>query len=411
MSQISTLLPISSVGAFVSQKKLQKSIESLVNDWRFPRVRLDVVEGDVETAVETYKTQSTHDLIIVETTSIDDGFTNALDRLSEYCNETTAAIVIGPVNDVNLYRKLTSMGVSDYLVHPISKEDIADVIASTLVDRLGTAASRLVTVVGAKGGVGTSSIAQALALGSSEICDQKTILCDAAGGSSYLSVAMGQEPVTTLKEVSRAALAEDDEKMARMLVDIDEKLCLLGSGGEPMLEEAIKVEDFEHIVNVLMQTFPVVVFDASAAPAPVQRAMLGRSHKIYVSTTPSLASLRSTRTLLQEIKTLRGDDDETDIVDIVLNMKGQNTGQEISKSEAEKALEHDIDHVVDFNAKLFVGAEMDGVKLSSMKDSQSLIEGLLSGLSPLIGGRTIAGDGDGNQKTGLFDRLFKSQKG
>lgn len=405
----STLLPISSVGAFVSQKKLQKNIEDLVNDWRFPRVRIDVTEGNVETAIEMYKTQTTHDLIIIETDKLDGDFSENLEKLSEYCNENTAAIVIGPVNDVNLYRELTAMGVSDYLVHPISKEDIADVIASSLINRLGTAKSKLISVVGAKGGVGASSIAQALALGSSEICNQKTMLLDAAGGRSYLAVSMGQEPVTTLKEASRAALAEDEDNMKRMLIQIDDKLTLLGSGGEPILEEATKLEDFEEIINVLMKSYPVVIFDASGSPAAIQRALLGRSHKIYVTTTPTLAGLRSTRTLLQEIKTLRGNEDEDEnLVDVVVNMKGQFSGQEISKSEAEKALEHDITHIVDFNAKLFVGAEMDGVKLSSMKDSGAVIEALLTGLSPLIGGKEISTN---NEKEGFFDRLLKGKKG
>ena len=121
-NNISTLLPVSSVGVFVENKKLRKDISSLIDDWRFPRVRIDVSEGNVNTAIETYKTQSTHDLIIIETQTIDDSFGDCLEELSAYCTEDTAAIVVGPVNDVNLYRKLMAIGVSDYLVHPIKKK-------------------------------------------------------------------------------------------------------------------------------------------------------------------------------------------------------------------------------------------------------------------------------------------------
>ncbi len=410
MGNTETLLPMSSVGVFVKNKKLRDDLRDLEEDWRFPRVQIDVVQGDVHTALDTYKTQTTHDLILIETDTIDESFSESLEALSAYCTEDTAAIIVGPVNDVNLYRKLTAMGVSDYLVHPIEKEVLGDVIASALVERMGTAKSRLVTVIGAKGGVGTSSIAQALALGCSEQLEQKTMLLDAGGGMSYLSVALGGEPITTLKEASRAALAEDEGSMKRMLVTVNDKLSLLASGGEPLLEEPISVEAFETMLDVLMNSYPIVIFDASCASVPIQRALLARSHKIYVVTTPTLSSLRTARTLVQEIKTLRGGEESPSLVDLVMNMMGQFPKQEISKSEAEKALENTVSHRIDFNPKLFPAAEIDGVKITEIKNRQGLIRGLLEGISDLVGVHVPSTSGD-IKETGIMGRLLGKVKG
>ncbi|MGB1077167.1 MAG: type II secretion protein ATPase [Bdellovibrionales bacterium] len=410
MSDTSTLLPISSVGVFVQNKQLQKSLESVGNDWRFPRVQIDIVDGDVEDAISRYKSEETHDLIIIETLSIDDNFSDRLGALSEHCTEDTAAIIVGPENDVNLYRKLMSMGISDYLVHPIDQEALADVIAKALIERLGTAKSRLVTVMGAKGGVGTSSVAQALALGCSETLKQKTLLFDAAGGASYASVALGQEPITTLKEASRAALADDEGSMKRMLVDVDDHLSLLASGGEPLLEEPVQLEGFDNILNSVMTTYPVVIFDASNTSVPIQRSALSQSHKIYILTTPTLSSLRTARTLIQEIKTLRGGDDEKNVIHLVMNMKGQFSGQEISKGEAEKALEHDIDIVLDFDPKLFPAAEIDGQKITQIKGSEKIVEDLLKDMEALVGSKKSNTE-DSNKKSGLLDGLLEKLKG
>ena len=136
MNNTATLLPISSVGIFATKKDLIKNANSLKDDWRFARVQIDVIEGDVSDAIETYKTQETHDLILIETKTIDDSFSDSLEDLAQYCSENTAAIVVGPVNDVNLYRTLMTMGVSDYLVHPIGKDDLSDVVAKALIDRV-----------------------------------------------------------------------------------------------------------------------------------------------------------------------------------------------------------------------------------------------------------------------------------
>ena len=388
-----------------------KSAQSLKGDWRFPRVQVDVTEGDVDTAIATYKSQSTHDLILIETDTIDDSFSDRLEALSEYCTEDTAAIIVGPVNDVNLYRTLMSMGVSDYLVHPIETEALADVVAKALVDRLGTARSKLISVVGAKGGVGTSSIAQALALGCSETLNQKTIVIDGAGGASYLTVSLGVEPTTTLREAGRAALADDDDSMKRMLASINDKLDILASGGEPLLDDPIQPEAFENIVNNLMSTYPVVIFDASCASVSIQKILLARSHKVFVVTTPTLSSLRAARTLVQEIKDLHGGEEcDKSLIDLVINKKGQFTGQEISKSEAEKAIEHDVSVVIDFDVKLFPAAEIDGVKITEIKNSEKLVNTLLEKVQSLVGVKRSE-EISGKSKGGFLEDILGKMKG
>ena len=128
----------------------------------------DVVEGDVETAIQSYTEADSPNLVIIETDTTDESFTERLGELSAHCNEGTNAFIIGPTNDVNLYRSLTSMGVSDYLVRPVPLETLSEVVAKALIDKLGTSGSRLIGVIGAKGGVGTSSLTQGLAWGISE---------------------------------------------------------------------------------------------------------------------------------------------------------------------------------------------------------------------------------------------------
>src|SRR5690606_23129711 len=111
-----------------------------------------------------------------------------------------------PVNDVNLYRKLIGMGVSDYLVKPVQQEELSNDIAASLIERIGASGSRLIVMMGAKGGVGTTVLSEGLAWGLSEDLGQKTFFLDAAGGWSTLPVGMDFEPATTLADALRAAV-------------------------------------------------------------------------------------------------------------------------------------------------------------------------------------------------------------
>ena len=180
----SILLPAAGVAVFSNDKATLDSAKGIGDDWRFARVHTTTHKGDVQSAIDMYTEAASPDLVMIQTDVIDEGFTNQLAELAGHCNEGTAAIVIGPDNDVNLYRKLIDMGVSDYLVRPLETEQIAEIVAKTLIEKLGVSGSRLIAFIGSKGGVGTSTLAQVAAWCTAENLDQKTLFMDAAGGWS-----------------------------------------------------------------------------------------------------------------------------------------------------------------------------------------------------------------------------------
>ena len=216
-SHTSVLLPGARVTLFTRDADTRAAFTAIAQDWRFARVTLDVIEGDVSTAIETYTSYASPNLVIVQTEEISDAFTDKIEALGGACSETTAAIIIGPVNDVNLYRRLVGMGVSDYLVKPIKTEHLANDIAATLIKRIGATSSRLIALMGAKGGVGVSMAAQTIAWSTADVLGQKTFLLDASGGWSTLSVGMEFEPTTTLADAARAAAEANEDALSRMI--------------------------------------------------------------------------------------------------------------------------------------------------------------------------------------------------
>jgi len=369
------LLPASGVAVYSHDNDTLETIKALKEDWRFARVKVEVQEGDIGTAIQTYEDQPSPDLIIVQSENVDESFTGRLGDLAGNCDETTAAIVIGPKNDVYLYRQMIEMGVSDYLVKPVQADIIAEVIAKTLIERLGVGGSRLIAFIGAKGGVGTTAITQALAWAVSETLDQKTILLDGSGGWSSLGVGMRFEPSTTLAEATRAAENADEDSLARMLFTASENLQVLASGGDVMLERAVAPEKYELLLDMLMAKYPVVLVDLSASPAGIRSAVIGRANQIVMISTPTLPSLRLARSLLQEIKELRGGSEKE--INMVINMQGQAPANEVSKGDIEKALEFKPSALVSFDTKTFIGCESEGRKLMDDKAGKALVHNVL----------------------------------
>lgn len=377
-TETSVLLPAATIDLFLKDKATIEAAKALESDWRFARVTIRVQEGDVENAIRLYAQSGSPEIIFIETDTTEESFIGRLGELSGNCNENTSAIVIGPVNDVNLYRSLTAMGVSDYLVRPVPMETLSDVIAGGLIDKLGASGSRLIAMIGAKGGAGTSVLSQAMALGSSDNLGQKTLLIDAAGAWSTNGVGLGFEPVASIGEAIKAVVARDADSLRRMLYQVNDKLFVLATGMEPMLETPAQIGQFEEILNTVMSSYPVVIVDLSGASSQIKKTVLIRAHETIIVSTPTVSALRLARTLIMETKKLHGGAAAN--IDLIVNMTGIAPGKEVPKVDIAAALDIKNAVQIPFDPKYFIGLETDGKKIGQDKVGQDIIQKIL----PLI---------------------------
>lgn len=372
----SVLLPASSVDFYVLDEGTTALVQKFAEDWRFARVVMQVEHAGIETAINHYEKTTAPELIVIETSDIGEDFIQQLCKLAEVCSENTDAVIIGPNNDVHLYRSLVEMGVKDYLVRPVSEEDMAKVIARTLIDKKGISGSRLVAVIGSKGGVGTTSVAQILAWNIAESLKQKTMLMDVAGSAGSIGIAHGLEPSTTLMETIRLSDTGTDDDMDRIYQSVSEHLFALVCGGDPILIEPCEPDNIETLVNCVMQKFPVVIVDVSQAPRSVQKRLLERAARIVIVTTPMLSALRNARTLLNEIRTLKSHLKETDLV---VNMRGMASPEEVPAREIKEALGMDIEPsaTLPYVPKIFSASEASGKSVGQNKDAENITKVLM----------------------------------
>lgn len=403
------LLPTATVAVYSRDRETLQAVRDAMNDWRFARVEITIYDGGVETAIESYRKTRSHDVVIVQTDTTDEAFAKKLEELGAQCSEGTAAIVIGPVNDVYLYRRMIDMGISDYLVRPVKKEILADVMAKTLIERLGVGGSRLIAFIGAKGGVGASVLAHAAAWGASEMLGQKTMLMDSAGGWSTASVGLGFEPSATLAEAARAAANHDEDSIRRMLFRANDKLSVLASGSDAMLETPIEPAQLEQLLNMLMATYPVVMVDLSHGAENLANTVIAKASQVIVVSSPTLASLRLARSLVQEIKEHRGGSDVG--VEMIVNMQGIGGKSEVTKKDAERAMEFKISSTIAFDPSLFGGLESQGKKITSDPRGAELVRKIILPLvQKVIAGNVEDGVSDVKEKSGFLGGLLGKGK-
>ena len=369
----SVLLPAARVDVYGLDEKTVNSANSLVRDWRFSRVSMRVVDAGIDGAISDYEQHVSPDLIIIETNDISDKFIEKLGELAENCIEGTEAIIIGPENDVQLYRKLVGLGVKDYLVGPGEEKQLSEVIAQTLLDKKGISDSQIIAVMGCKGGVGATTAAHMLATVLSDQLGHKTLFMDAAGGWGTAAIPFAAETTTTLSEAVRQVQGGSEDDIKRLLHDDTEKLTLLPTGGDPLLETSCDDDSFEALLDHFMHTYPFIVVDLSAAEHHLQRRTLKKAQNAIVVSSPLLPSLRNCRTLLKELVDEDQDENENK-PSLIINMEGVSKAHEVPKKDIETLLEYEVSLTLPYDLKLFVGSESSEQEVTRNKAAAKTLQ-------------------------------------
>src|ERR1700736_5205095 len=152
-------VPRISIQAFCESADTAAIIQAASEDRRMDKAHLKMQMGGIVAAVEAYRNSPTPNVIIIESESRGDDLLAGLDKVAEVCDAGTRVIVIGRLNDVVLYRELVRRGVSDYLIGPIGPLDVMRSISGLFGSPDAKPVGRTIAVVGAKGGVGASTVA------------------------------------------------------------------------------------------------------------------------------------------------------------------------------------------------------------------------------------------------------------
>src|SRR3982750_4013933 len=154
--------PRVSVQAFCDTVETAATVQAAGEDRRLGKAHLKIQMGGMAAAVGPYRSAPTPNVIILETDTRTD-ILAGLDQLATVCDPGTRVVVIGRVNDVTLYRELVRRGVSDYVLAPVNALDMVRSVCNLFSAPEAKAVGRIVAVVGAKGGVGASTISHNVA--------------------------------------------------------------------------------------------------------------------------------------------------------------------------------------------------------------------------------------------------------
>ena len=90
--------------------------------------RCAIMRGGIGTAIKYLSEQRSPQLLLVDISSVDLPLSK-LQILADVCEPGTTVVALGDRNDVGLYRDLLEIGVSNYLVKPVTRELLGRVLS------------------------------------------------------------------------------------------------------------------------------------------------------------------------------------------------------------------------------------------------------------------------------------------
>jgi pilus assembly protein CpaE len=318
--------------------------------------------GGMAAAVEAYHTVPTPNVIILETEGRSD-ILAGLDQLATVCDAGTRVVVIGSVNDVAPYRELVRRGVNDYVIGPVEPLDVVRSICSLFSASEAVAVGRMIAIVGAKGGVGASTIAHnvAWAIARDLALDSVVIDLDLAFGTAGLDY--NQDPLQGIANAVFSPDRLDTAVMDRLLSKCTDHLSLLAAPATLERVYDFGEQAFDSIFDTLRMTTPCIVLDVPHQwSAWTKRALVG-ADDILIVAEPDLANLRNAKNMLNILKAARPNDREPLYC---LNQVGMPKRPEIGASEFAKAIESQPIAAIPFDSRMFGTAANNGQMIAEI---------------------------------------------
>ncbi len=394
-------VPRITIHAFCARAETVALVEAASADRRMARASTWARPGGLEAAVAYYQNQPTPSLVLVESLDPAPRMLALLDGLAEVCDPGTKVVVIGQTNDIALYRELMRRGVSEYITQPQGPLQIIRGVSNLYADPTAPFVGRQIAFVGAKGGVGASTLAHNFAWSMAERVQAATVMVDLDLAFGTAGLDFNQDPLQGVFDALSQPERLDPVLMDRMMVRCGDRLSLFAAPGTLDQDYEIPAEAFEEVTQKIRGSAPFVVLDLPHSWAAWTRRVLIASDDLVVVATPDLASLRNAKNIVDLVREARPNDAPPRLV---LNQVGVPGRPEIPVKDFGEALGLTPSLVLPFDPKPFGLAANNGQMVAEVAPKSKAAEGI-DHLARLISRR----EPPSVQKASVLSSLFKKK--
>ncbi len=383
VSESASEFGLEQLAAYVGDEETRAVVQAATKS-RWPTASIH--DGGLAVALGNVSQEPSPGLMIVDVSASDEP-AGAIRSLMTLVDSMTRVVAIGSINDVGVYRDLIAAGATDYLVKPIAPESLEMALVgaerSTAVTPADASRIRTVAVVGARDGVGASTVAVNTAWIMAHELGKTVALIDLDLQFGTVALALDLEPSHGLREALEKPDRIDGLFIASAMAHESERLFVL-SAEEP-LEDHINVNPaaFELLLDTLPDDFDCVVIDLPPRLVSSQLQLLQRVDTVVLVSDLGIPGMRDTARLSHMI---RGAAPEVALM-VIANKVGTSKSGELPKAEFTRGAELPISFFLPSDPKTAAEASNAGKPFPVVAKRSPIVKALRAGALALSGDR------------------------
>lgn len=279
--------------------------------------------------------------------------------LTELARLGAHVLVLGTVNDVTFARRIMLTGAKDYLVKPIDAETLGEIfVRIEQSDGGGVSKGHVVGVIGARGGVGATTVAINAAFLMSEKLSRRTALVDMDIYAGSIALSLDLEPTHGLREAFDDPERVDQIFLQNAMAKIGKGLHVLAT--EEAFDDTVRMSDDKMIAlaDIMRANFDMSIMDLPRHFVLREPALFSRFDDIVLVAELTLQSLRDTNRLLKLLAMRNG----ASKLHVVANkVSGR---PDVTEKEFEAGLEAKLRCVFPHDAKAMTRSALKGQPLA-----------------------------------------------
>jgi len=196
-------------------------------------------------------------------------------------------------------------GVQDFIAKPVREASLRDLLQRVEVDALQPERgldNKLIVVMGAKGGVGATTVAVNLGVQLSTFAQKRSVLFDFARPLGNAHLLLDLKLRFGLRDSVENLDRLDSHFLAGLLTTHRTKLELLGGVTQPEEWQDIDVRVLDRVVNVAKNSFDFVLVDVGSQFSSEWSAILRMARMIFIVTEANVPSLWTLERRLMALK-------------------------------------------------------------------------------------------------------------
>lgn len=282
--------------AYISDGESAASVRALMSRQNVHDFAVE--PGTATEAAEYLKTHPSPQTLIVEIPTAEHA-AKMLDALADVVNPATRVIVTGKVDTFSFYHWLMGLGIHDYLLQPFNEQQLASALIKGAAGAAPSGSNEktakpatTIAFMGARGGVGATTLATALASLMANENATPTALIDLDVQFGSVALGLDLEPSRGLRDALEKPDRIDTLFLERVMMKLGNNLSIL-SAEEPLAEQLTPhAQAGELLFAALREKFGMLVVDVPRQMNVMTRYVLSSADHVIIVSEPSILSLR-----------------------------------------------------------------------------------------------------------------------